>query len=115
MFFLNVGVMLLVASALTAVLFGKRNKSVYVVVLSGLVLGAVLRSLSPLIARVLDPSSFMVLQDNLFASFTPVNPQLIWLCAVPLCANCNSSTQGCCLDKRNREPVPLTLAERVAS
>ena len=82
MFFLNVGLMLLVASALTTVLFGKRSRSVYVVVLAGLVLGAVLRSLSSLIARVLDPSSFMVLQDNLFASFTAVNPQLIWLCAL---------------------------------
>ena len=82
LFFLNVGLMLLAASALTAVLFGKRSKSVYVVVLAGLVLGAVLRSLSSLIARVLDPSAFMVLQDNLFASFTAVNPQLIWLCAV---------------------------------
>ncbi len=82
MFFLNVGLMLLVASALTTVLFGKRSKSVYVVVLAGLVLGAVLRSLSSLIARVLDPSSFMVLQDNLFASFTAVNPELIWLCAL---------------------------------
>ncbi|MDO5737533.1 MAG: iron chelate uptake ABC transporter family permease subunit, partial [Propionibacteriaceae bacterium] len=82
MFFLNVGLMLLAASALTGLLFGKRSRSVYVVVLAGLVLGAVLRSLSSLIARVLDPSSFMVLQDNLFASFTAVNPQLIWLCAV---------------------------------
>ena len=82
MFFLNVGLMLLAASALTTVLFGKRSRSVYVVVLAGLVLGAVLRSLSSLIARVLDPSSFMVLQDNLFASFTAVNPELIWLCAV---------------------------------
>lgn len=82
MFFLNVGLMLLAASALTTVLFGKRSRSVYVVVLAGLVLGSVLRALSSLIARVLDPSSFMVLQDNLFASFTAVNPQLIWLCAV---------------------------------
>ncbi|RMB62230.1 iron chelate uptake ABC transporter family permease subunit [Tessaracoccus antarcticus] len=82
MFFLNVGLMLLAASALTSVLFGKRSRSVYVVVLAGLVLGSVLRALSSLIARVLDPSSFMVLQDNLFASFTAVNPQLIWLCAV---------------------------------
>lgn len=82
MFFLNVGLMLLAASALTAVLFGKHSRTVYVVVLAGLVLGAVLRSLSSLIARVLDPSSFMVLQDNLFASFTAVNPELIWLCAI---------------------------------
>lgn len=82
MFFLNVALMLLAAMVLTTMLFGKRSRSVFVVVLAGLVLGAVLRSLSSLIARVLDPSSFMVLQDNLFASFSAVDPQLIWLCAV---------------------------------
>ncbi len=82
MFFLNVGLMLLVASALTATLFGKRSRSVYVVVLAGLVLGAVLRSLSSLIARMLDPSSFLLLQDSMFASFTMVNPELLGLCAV---------------------------------
>lgn len=79
MFALNVALMLGVATLLTEVLFGRRSRSIYVVVLAGLVLGSVLRSLSSLIARVLDPSAFTVLQDNLFASFTAVNPELIWL------------------------------------
>ena len=35
MFFLNVALMMLAASALTTVLFGKRSKSIYVVVLAG--------------------------------------------------------------------------------
>ncbi len=82
MFALNAVIMLAVASALTGLLFGKRARSVYVVVLAGLVLGSVLRSLSSLIARVLDPSSFMVLQDSLFASFTAVDPGLIGVGAV---------------------------------
>ena len=86
MFAVNVVLMLAVASALTGVLFGRNSRSVYVVVLAGLVLGAVLRSLSSLVARVLDPSSFQVLQDNLFASFTTVNPELIWLGAVIVAA-----------------------------
>ncbi|MGO1488571.1 MAG: iron chelate uptake ABC transporter family permease subunit [Arachnia sp.] len=82
MFFLNVGLMLVAASALTSLMFGKRSRSVYVVVLAGLVLGSVLRSLSSLIARVLDPTSFMVLQDSLFASFSAVDPKLLLLCTV---------------------------------
>ncbi|MGO1385287.1 MAG: iron chelate uptake ABC transporter family permease subunit [Arachnia sp.] len=81
-FFLNVGLMLVAASALTSLMFGKRSRSVYVVVLAGLVLGSVLRSLSSLIARVLDPTSFMVLQDSLFASFSAVDPKLLLLCTV---------------------------------
>ncbi|MHA6511075.1 iron chelate uptake ABC transporter family permease subunit [Tessaracoccus sp. Z1128] len=78
MFALNVALMLAVASGLTGVLFGRTSRSVYVVVLAGLVLGAVLRSLSSLVTRILDPSSFQVLQDALLASFTTVNPDLIW-------------------------------------
>ena len=86
MFALNVALMLGVATLLTGVLFGRRSRSSYVVVLAGLVLGSVLRSLSSLIARVLDPSAFTVLQDNLFASFTAVNPELIWLGAANVAA-----------------------------
>ena len=43
---------------------------------------SILRSLSSLISRVLDPESYLVLQGNLFASFNAVNPELIGLSAV---------------------------------
>lgn len=86
LFAVNVALMLATATALTGLLFGRRSRSVYVVVLAGLVLGSVLRSMSSLIARVLDPSSFLVLQDALFASFTAVDPGLIAVTAVVVAA-----------------------------
>lgn len=78
MFALNTALMMAGSVALTALLFGRRGRSVYLLVLAGLVMGSVLRSLSSLITRVLDPTSYLVLQNNLFASFSTVNPELLW-------------------------------------
>lgn len=82
MFAVNVALMLLATMGLTAMLFGKRVRSVYVVVLVGLVIGSILRAFSSLITRILDPTSYLVLQGNLFASFNAVNPELIGIAAV---------------------------------
>lgn len=79
MFGIIVSLMMVAAMGLTGLLFGRRSRSVYLVVLAGLVLGSILRSLSSLISRVLDPTSYLVLQGNLFASFNAVNPELIWV------------------------------------
>lgn len=79
MFALNVGLMMLAMLGLIGLLFGGKNRSVYVLVLTGLVLGTVLRSASSLIQRMLDPTSFLVLQGNLFATFQTVNPELVWV------------------------------------
>ncbi|AQP46123.1 hypothetical protein RPIT_10480 [Tessaracoccus flavus] len=79
MFALNIALMMLAMMGLIAVLFRGKRRSVYVLVLTGLVLGTVLRSASSLIQRMLDPTSFLVLQGNLFASFQTVNPELLWV------------------------------------
>ncbi len=81
LFSINVALMLLATMALTGILFGKHGRSVYVLVLAGLVLGSVLRALSSLIMRVLDPTSYLVLQNQLFASFGAVDPRLLWISA----------------------------------
>lgn len=81
MFALNIALMMLAMMGLIAVLFRGKRRSVYVLVLTGLVLGTVLRSASSLIQRMLDPTSFLVLQGNLFATFQTVNPELLWVSA----------------------------------
>lgn len=82
MFAIIVSLMMVAAMGLTGLLFGRKPRSVYLVVLAGLVLGAILRSFSSLISRILDPTSYLVLQGNLFASFNAVTPELIWVGAV---------------------------------
>lgn len=86
MFGLNTAIMVATSAALAGVLFGKRARSVYVVVLAGLVLGSILRAASALIARILDPTAYLALQSQLFASFSAVEPELLWLCAVIVAA-----------------------------
>lgn len=86
MFALTIALMLLAALGLTTILFGKNARGVYLVVLAGLVLGAVLRSFSSLLTRMLDPTSYLILQDRLFASFSAVHPELLWVGAIIIVA-----------------------------
>ena len=81
MFALTTALILVATLGLVTLLFGRERRSVHVLVLAGLVLGAVLRSASTLLQRVLDPTSYLVLQQQLFASFTLVDPTLLWVSA----------------------------------
>lgn len=50
--------------------------------LTGVVLGVLFRSLTTLLARLLDPNDFAVLQGTVFASFNAVEPDLLLLAGV---------------------------------
>jgi iron complex transport system permease protein len=63
-------------------LFGRTERDVYVLVLLGVVLGAMFTSLTLLVSRLIDPNEFLTLQDLLFASFNGVDLQLLVLSAV---------------------------------
>ncbi|WP_347058630.1 iron chelate uptake ABC transporter family permease subunit [Blastococcus sp. HT6-30] len=63
-------------------LFGRTERDVYVLVLLGVVLGAMFSSLTLLVSRLIDPNEFLTLQDLLFASFNTVDQQLLALSAV---------------------------------
>lgn len=78
-FSITVTLLMLGTLGLIALLFGKKRRSVHVLVLAGLVLGAVLRSASTLLQRIMDPSSYLVLQGQLFATFTLITPELLWI------------------------------------
>lgn len=58
-------------------LFGRRSYSLHLLVLVGIVLGVLFRSVSSFVQRLLDPNEFYVLQDRLFASFTRVDETLL--------------------------------------
>lgn len=67
--------------ALTGLLT-RRKTQVHLLVLIGIVLGTLLRSLSSLLTRMMDPTTFLVLQGNLFASFNATQPALLAPAAV---------------------------------
>jgi iron complex transport system permease protein len=62
---------------LNAVFLRRAATDLPLLVLGGIVLGGTFTSLSTLVARLLDPNEFLILEDLLFASFTIVNEELL--------------------------------------
>lgn len=63
-------------------LFSGRLQSLHLVMLVGLVLGVLFRSLANLMQRIMAPNEFIVLQDRLFANFNTVNTDVLLISAV---------------------------------
>ncbi|RWB07609.1 iron chelate uptake ABC transporter family permease subunit [Mesorhizobium sp.] len=60
----------------------RRRFDLTLMLLTGVVLGVLFRSLTTLLARLLDPNDFAVLQGTVFASFNAVKPDLLLLAGV---------------------------------
>lgn len=76
-FWVALPVMLVASLALFHGLFTRGRRSLHIVLLVGIVVGSILRALTLMLQRILDPDTFQVLQARLFASFAGVNPQLL--------------------------------------
>jgi iron complex transport system permease protein len=74
---LEVAVMVLAVSALYRWLFYGARRNLHLLVLVGIILGTLFRSLSALMQRMLDPTEFAVLQDSFFATFNTVDDSLL--------------------------------------
>lgn len=81
MFGLNLALMMAFGFGLASLLMS-RQTSVHLLVLIGIVLGTMLRSLQSMLTRMMDPTSFLTLQSRLFASFNTIHPELLGLSAV---------------------------------
>ncbi|MPV37287.1 iron chelate uptake ABC transporter family permease subunit [Georgenia subflava] len=87
-FAIEVAAMLVMSFLLFRWIFGGPRRSLYLVVLVGIVLGVFFRSISTFMQRVIDPNDFLVVQDRLFASFNAVDPTLLALCAAVVAGTC---------------------------
>ncbi len=76
---------------LYAWLFSGRTQSLHLVMLVGLVLGVLFRSLSSLMHRIMAPNEFVVLQDRLFANFNTIDSKVLAVAALAVLA---ASTLG---------------------
>ncbi len=63
-------------------LFVRRRLDLPAIVLAGIVVGTLLRSLTSFVQRLLDPDTFAVVQNAMFASFTKIDDQLLLPTAV---------------------------------
>lgn len=59
-------------------LFRRSSRNLLMLVLVGVVLGALFGSLTSLASRLLSPDDFLTLQDVMFASFSTADPELLW-------------------------------------
>jgi iron complex transport system permease protein len=81
-FGVEVAAMLVLSMILFRWLFGGARRSLYLMVLVGIVFGTLFRSLATFLQRVIDPNEYLIVQDRLFASFSAVDPGLLAVCAV---------------------------------
>lgn len=63
-------------------LFIRQQRHLHVLVLVGIILGTLFRSLNAMIARLMDPVEFDLLQDVMFASFNQLDTSLLGVSAL---------------------------------
>jgi iron complex transport system permease protein len=76
-FLINVGCMVLLASALFRWLFQREGRNLYFLILIGVIFGTLFSSLTTFLQMLLDPNEFTVLQDRMFSSFNNVDEDLL--------------------------------------
>jgi len=75
-FLLSIGLMLIFAFGLYTALFSQKQQ-MYFILLVGIVLGTLFRSLAGCMQMMLDPNEFALLQGKLFASFNNIQSGLL--------------------------------------
>ncbi|SNT71786.1 iron chelate uptake ABC transporter family permease subunit [Paracoccus seriniphilus] len=75
-FLAELAIMVAFAMTLYGLLFRRVANSLELLLLVGIVLGVLFRSISGLLQRLIDPGEFLVLQGRIFASFSGVQPEV---------------------------------------
>lgn len=80
-FALEMGLLMLAAVVLFATIMGRGRENLHRMVLTGIILGLLFRSVTGLLQRMIDPSDFAVVQGASFAQFSAVEGDLLALSA----------------------------------
>ena len=84
-FLLSVGLMIIFAALLYKVLFKREgNNNIYLLLLVGIIFGTFFESLSSFMQVLIDPNEFMIVQDQMFASFNNVNTEVLFIAIITL-------------------------------
>lgn len=86
LFLVETAVMIAFSGALYVWLFSGHAQSLHLIVLVGLVLGVLFRSLSSLMHRIMSPNDFVVLQDRMFANFNTIDTHILLIAAMTVVA-----------------------------
>lgn len=77
LFLLNVVVMVGFSLILHRAILATAGRDLHLLLLAGIILGVLFRSLTEFLQRLINPNDFVVLQDRLFANFNAVDGSLI--------------------------------------
>lgn len=81
-YFISIGIMIIASLILFGLLFRKEGKSIYFLLLTGLVFGTFFGGLSSFMQVLLDPNEFLLIQGKMFASFSKINSSLLLISVV---------------------------------
>lgn len=83
-FVFSVILMLGFALLLYYTMFRKNNINVYFLLLVGLILGTIFRSMTSFMQMIIDPNEFAIIQKSLFASFNNIHTELLGISTITL-------------------------------
>lgn len=83
-FAISVVLMLGFSLVMYYLVFKRESKSMYLLLLVGLLMGTLFRSFSSFIVMLIDPNEFLMIQSAMFASFDKINLNLLGISAVLL-------------------------------
>ena len=78
-FLLSVVLMMICSIFLFLLMFGGDGKSVYFLILAGMIIGTLFSGLATFMQVLLDPNEFTILQGKMFASLSKVNEDLLYV------------------------------------
>lgn len=77
-FFVSVFMMTGFAGLLYVLIFRKEKNNMYLLLLTGLILGTLFNTLSSFVQMLIDPNEFSMIEAKIFASFNQMNIRLFW-------------------------------------
>ena len=77
-FAMEIALMVTLSVALMRWLFTGHTRSLHLMLLVGMVMGILFRSMTSFAMRMIDPNEFATLQDRMFANFNTIHTQLLW-------------------------------------
>lgn len=86
LFFAEAGIMMVFSGLLFRWLFAGTVRDLHLMILVGFIFGALFRSLSDFMQRIINPTDFVILQDRSFARFSAIDSTLLVIAAVLIIA-----------------------------
>ncbi|MEM6984932.1 MAG: iron chelate uptake ABC transporter family permease subunit [Pseudomonadota bacterium] len=82
LFLMTLGVLLVASMALFSVLFAGRDRDLFRLILTGVILAVLFQSITAFLLRMIDPNEYSVIQVNSYARFERINTEALWIATV---------------------------------